>query len=630
MGMDWLTGMITGYADRSRKIEDEKFQAAREAAQRENQVFRDLLNSPNKEVASMAATGLILGSQPQKRSKGISGWMGEMQSNPIYPKLLEYMNTPQLTEGEEKPFAGLPSRQSGGISPFPLSSVPGNYSSMHPPPTPPPAPPPAPPAPGAAALPATSPTEAGAAPMTTPPPTPPGSAPVATHQQLLEAQTAQNEPKPPPAPPALGAPPQPPASAAAIGAPAGYPSASMPTRDVPGQAVAGMERTQQWQRPNVYPSQTDLQIAARRAQLTGDFEALRDIYLQTGLSPEQATEQAAQDVVSFHQRALTGGQYRSMELEWTDEQGIPHRELGFQDIRNGQYLDGRRNPIPYTVTRAMPYSAMSGGQYVTRALAELGFSRIEYMNDPAVAAQVNAVANQKQQEASLASGTGAGLARYNRPLDIPSAQAAHVPVGTTSAQVGGQIVPTAKQADRRMLVGQMATWLEEIDKALDVLPRTNSLGGLAPGAAIGVARRIPEYRAQYAILDSAINQILASLSRVVQENVGTQTDLDAQRAMDTLAQIRGNILDPFVGDTQESARARLAVTKQYLREVLQTLPATPVVPPAAGAAPAAAGGPPPPAAATAAPSAALPAPAPAPSDWTMVNGVLHYKGQPYR
>src|SRR5262252_7362011 len=105
--MGWLDGWLTGFADRHRQIEQENLALAQKASEREGRVFEALLNSRDPEVRGMAATGLIAGTQPLKRKSGLSGWIGEMQSNPMYPKLMNYINTPQLQGYEDIPGTGI-------------------------------------------------------------------------------------------------------------------------------------------------------------------------------------------------------------------------------------------------------------------------------------------------------------------------------------------------------------------------------------------------------------------------------------------------------------------------------------------------------------------------------------------
>src|SRR5262245_10872932 len=99
--MGVFDSLLTGYATRRREIEAENVRRAEAAADRENAAFTALLNSPDRELASMAAIGLMQGTQPQKPKGGLRGWFGEMEANPAYPKVLEYMRTPKVVGHEE-------------------------------------------------------------------------------------------------------------------------------------------------------------------------------------------------------------------------------------------------------------------------------------------------------------------------------------------------------------------------------------------------------------------------------------------------------------------------------------------------------------------------------------------------
>jgi hypothetical protein len=145
--MGWLEGLLSGYQDRSHTIAEQKMQEAMLANQREASIYNTLLNSDDPEIKSMAAAGIFQSGQARRRRGGLQGWMGEVQKNPIYPRLQEYFQTPK-EKITTAPMTTLPSTQSSGY----LSTPPGGQGSM--------------------AMPATSPTQAGA-----PPPAPPSPAP---------------------------------------------------------------------------------------------------------------------------------------------------------------------------------------------------------------------------------------------------------------------------------------------------------------------------------------------------------------------------------------------------------------------------------------------------------------------
>lgn len=184
---------------------------------------------------------------------------------------------------------------------------------------------------------------------------------------------------------------------------------------------------------------------------------------------------------------------------------------------------------------------------------------------------------QMLQAESQARGTGTAQARFEAPVDIPTAQSTGVPVGTRASQVAGQAVPTTQQTDRRKSVEEMQENLTFIrDNLLGVLPKDTELGGLAPGAVYTVRRRLPRYRAEIAKLESAINNVVNVMARSVGEQRGTQTERDALRAEAAIAQIRDALL---TGDTQESATARINESLRVLDGILGRLPAAPVARP---------------------------------------------------
>jgi hypothetical protein len=180
--MGWLEGLLTGYSDRLGDIRRENAQEAERSAQREGKVYEALLNSEDPEIRSKAAVGLLSSTQPRRGKGGLAGWMGEMESNPMYPTLMKYMTTPKkvVTETSEP---GLPSRQTQGFLPQSTLQVPGQTPSL--------------------AQPSTSPTEgegmAKPKPMPgslTPPPTPPTFAGLPT-QALPEPRSPVGFPQSP-------------------------------------------------------------------------------------------------------------------------------------------------------------------------------------------------------------------------------------------------------------------------------------------------------------------------------------------------------------------------------------------------------------------------------------------------
>jgi len=394
----------------------------------------------------------------------------------------------------------------------------------------------------------------------TPPPAPPTpQAQPVTPGQLPGAQAPMPAPGPPPAPPI-------PATALTTNLSGAPPPRPRRTTLLPTVHPGGR---------SVFPSTADLTEQREEAEVAGLIKGWQRMYRENGDADWQ--QKGIQAALNQKLGRSAQAPYQSVEIEYKDASGRIVKTLGMFDKAAGRYVDFEGKPIPAAnIVRSTPASSLSMGQFANRAMNALHVTALDVRNDPALAARVVQLANQYQQEAAYSSGIGGGLAEYDSPLTIPQAQAARLPVGTRAARLNGQIIPTAQQTDRRTMLGVMSEWLTEIESKLGVLPKLGDLGNYAPGAAVALYRMHPDYREGFAELDASINQIMASLSRVVQNNVGTQTEQDAMRAQETLAMIKGRLLDPMTGDTQESARARLAETKLYLQQVLQTLPAVPV------------------------------------------------------
>lgn len=179
-----------------------------------------------------------------------------------------------------------------------------------------------------------------------------------------------------------------------------------------------------------------------------------------------------------------------------------------------------------------------------------------------------------EQEAQ-ARGTGTAQAKFNAPQTAEQAQATGTPVGTSSAQLAGQVVPTTQEKDRRNSVVELKDSLQVIRDQLlpGALPSKTELAGVAPGLAYAARRRLPQYREKIAALESAINNVVNVMARSVGEQRGTQTERDALRAEAAIAQIHDAIL---TGDTVESAQTRIDQSLRVLDGILSRLPNKPV------------------------------------------------------
>src|SRR5262245_58525481 len=138
--MGWLEGLVSGYSTRSHDIEKRKMEEAVAANEREARLYQLLLNSGDEEAAAMAATGMLQSAQPRRKRTGLQGWMCEVESNPIYPKLLNYLSTQKLLGYQDVPVPGLPAKR---LSPAAMET-PGTAAQPLSQTTTPGAPPPAP------------------------------------------------------------------------------------------------------------------------------------------------------------------------------------------------------------------------------------------------------------------------------------------------------------------------------------------------------------------------------------------------------------------------------------------------------------------------------------------------------
>lgn len=118
--MGYLEGLLQGFNERHQQYRDEQMQLERERNQRETAVFNTLLSSPDPEIQSLAATGMITGAMGPSRKGGLSGWIGDMTQNPIMGQIRNLIATPVTTP------AALPSRNITGIA----AGAPGSASEV--------------------------------------------------------------------------------------------------------------------------------------------------------------------------------------------------------------------------------------------------------------------------------------------------------------------------------------------------------------------------------------------------------------------------------------------------------------------------------------------------------------------
>jgi hypothetical protein len=326
--------------------------------------------------------------------------------------------------------------------------------------------------------------------------------------------------------------------------------------------VIGVERGM---RPRqVFRTDAEQMLENRRAQAQGDIEGEVAGLVAAGFSEPEARELVKQNYL--RRTASAVGQTFGEGNVIPD----PSSPTGYSQLLylradpTVQHRMPAQPPTYVTATRGADREAVTTRLFPGQRYGQLTTQQ---------AMQVDREVLKYQQELRQGQALGTELGQFQAPMDAKTAQDLGVPTGTTSAQLAGQKVPTMPQQERRRNAEDIKTQLAHIKTLLSPLPRKGELGSMLPGAVIGFRRRVPAYREQFAQLESAINNIRAVLTRTMQANVGTETERDAQRALTTLANIEGSLLDPASGDTQESAGARIDETMAYLDQILSTMPA---------------------------------------------------------
>lgn len=337
------------------------------------------------------------------------------------------------------------------------------------------------------------------------------------------------------------------------------------------QAAAPVTGSKTVLRPRqVFETPESLVLKKNRAEAQGDVEGK-----VAGLVAAGFTDVEARAIVkSQMERAARGigaSPFQSIPGEIVAADGTVTPAYGVFDRVAGHYKDPV-SQLPLTNFRPRTTTgSRSLGTFYEIAAREKGFAS-GGMVPPDRVLEVETRAQELAQAQAKATGTGTGQARFEAPLTPTQAQQVGAPVGSTGPQLAGQTVPTAAEQTRSVAITNITNELDRIEQLISVLPSDTELGGRAPNVVMAVRRRMPETRAQVAALEAAIDGILASLARSVQENRGAQSEADAQRAYASIGAIKGSLSDPLGGDTQESVKARLAETRAALMRIQSLTP----------------------------------------------------------
>lgn len=94
--MGWAEGLLGGFVDRKREYEAEQLDLAARRSDRESRIYQTLLSSPDPEIQSLAAAGLLESAAGPKKKGGLSGWLGQMEESAVLPRIQALVGTPVL------------------------------------------------------------------------------------------------------------------------------------------------------------------------------------------------------------------------------------------------------------------------------------------------------------------------------------------------------------------------------------------------------------------------------------------------------------------------------------------------------------------------------------------------------
>ncbi len=316
-------------------------------------------------------------------------------------------------------------------------------------------------------------------------------------------------------------------------------------------------------------------VMAEGAMLQARIARARDVILPAlkALNPNATLRDALVAAKVDVDRLPAFGSTRPNAVRGALEDGTPAFAIwdpvtrGFSDADTGEPIPNFR-PLTGAETA-------SSGTMVERAAKSLGFQSAADAARKGAMAQVNAKVEELRQADAKATGMGTADAKFNAPVDIPTAQTTGVTPGTTAAQVAGQTVPTTSDRERRRSIETIRGRVEELKKLVTILPRqADMIGGLMPGVAIETKMRTDRtFRPSMARLQAELANSINVMARSVGEQKGTQTEQDALRAHQALVDFQQSLT---AGDTYESAIARLDQSLKGLDDILTRLPTQPV------------------------------------------------------
>ncbi len=322
-------------------------------------------------------------------------------------------------------------------------------------------------------------------------------------------------------------------------------------------------------------------VAKQKAEIQGDVEALK----QYGYDDATAVKTA----IDWRMRARMGSSvpYQSVPGEIPGPDGTPIPMYAAFDRTRGVYMDPDTHQ-PLVDFRRTDTSS-SGRQFFGVDREALAWAKYHKKYGELSAPEASDILDQEKsmlEAEARRRALGSGMGKFESPLTPTQAQQTGLPAGTTGPEVVGQGVPTMQQQEQFRTMDFLQTELTHIkNDLLWVLPSAGETAGRLPGMAYALRRRDNRYRPDIGRLESAVNNIVNVMARVVGQQRGAQTEKDALRAEAAIVAMRDAIIS---GDTQESASARIEESLKVVQGLSALLPkqatptATPTAPPLPG------------------------------------------------
>jgi hypothetical protein len=93
--MSYFAGLASGMQGAFESQREEAFRRDQQQQAKEGQILQLLAEHGTPELQAMAFTGLLQSAQPRKKKGGLSGFLGEMEGNPVMARIQQFIGTPE-------------------------------------------------------------------------------------------------------------------------------------------------------------------------------------------------------------------------------------------------------------------------------------------------------------------------------------------------------------------------------------------------------------------------------------------------------------------------------------------------------------------------------------------------------